>query len=73
MGSEEARTEMFKDEAASQFDELKQVILDMESEGICYTEDLRRIADELDEIWNNISTKADVTEEEDLDVDSEIE
>jgi hypothetical protein len=66
MEAKDARAEMFKDEAGSQIEELEQVIKDMKEEGMCYTDDIRRLADELDEI-GIISQRGDTVEEEDLD------
>lgn len=62
------REELFKDEAADLIEEMEQLLKDMKDDGICATEDIRRIAKEMDELWDEVSTN---TEEEEFEEDNE--
>lgn len=57
------REELFKDEASAALDELKQVAREMETDGTCLSEEIRRIADSLDEIWLGVLRTVEETED----------
>jgi hypothetical protein len=61
------REKIFIDEASDLLDELEELIKDMREDGICTTEDIRRIANELDETWKELDNEDDdFNEDEDL-------
>lgn len=60
------REDLFKDEAISSLDELDELIKEMREDGTCLTDDIRRIADELDETWKSVMETAEAAEEEDI-------
>lgn len=61
------REDLFKDEAASLMDEMAEVLNEMREDGTCLTEDIRRIADEMDEVWKFVMETAETVEEEVID------
>jgi hypothetical protein len=69
---------MFLDEAGEAIDELKEIVAEIEDQGLPLTEDLRRIAKKLDEIWEKIEEDLedvidDVTEDIDVDEIDEVQ
>ncbi len=61
------REKIFAEEAGSLFDELVNLVEEMKDDGICMTDDLRRIADELDELWKEVNQGHDIDDDTDLD------
>lgn len=58
------REELFKDESVALLAELEEVIHEMNEDGTCLTDEIRRIAGELDEVWKSVMEIAETVEEE---------
>ena len=58
------REELFKDESAALIEELVELLAEMKEDGTCLTDDIRRIATELDEVWKSVNDTAEIVEEE---------
>ena len=59
--------QIFKEESKDLLEELEELIKEMREDGVPLTDDLRRIAKEMDDIWLEVLEEQEIEEEEDKD------